>query len=592
MNKLFQKMSIVVLLSAAILSGCSKDDEKEIMVNTASFFKISVSTETFGDIDLNTRAVSDQADTLITALDDGLYMETVVTHLVSETSSTRSGTESAKVDTGTRLTVMIYKDSGEYAGSILGEVKENGAVQLTSSEELLLSPGSYKFVCVANGSIEGNNTFKTQAGSKSMTSIVEKTINPEDKFCRLSFNMKHRFSQLQVVLNNSITGASFSGLSARLEAVNYPTGEKLLLPGATHDSYLAGEDLIENLFSNESGNILTSKTPKYYIGGGFDMSTIGKVKLRFTSGQVGWANMDGKEIVINNLTLYDNTIIKVSITLKAGYTANFEAEDERGTVSIPTVIGTENTPFQVTAKRGYGYTFVNWVRKSNGAIVSTEDVLTGKLTKKNETYTAKFRPRIFADLDFEFAPGNLTYINGQNQFSTDPRGGDPSNKDECYQFNRTIPGVNAYWTWNNSNGQSYYGDPCKMVADGQWRTPSQNKIKEANECGWKRVEKGLMFNINDTVSGNHLFLTDHIFYMDDWPTTKTFAWRTSRSVSSLYTAPYWLTDVDYWGLYIWGGIGGATSGGDGNTGCDWRPSAWGTYNIPVAIPVRCIRDKN
>ena len=504
MNKLFFKPCMTVMLIAMILSGCNKDDDQAIVVDSSSFFKVNVATETFGENELNMRTTSVSADTIITPLENGLYMETVVNQDIPAETATRA--TRADMATGTILTILAYKTSGTYVGRMEGEVQANGSVQIRG-QQLTLTAGSYNFVCVANGTIDGNNNFIAKSGFNSMVStIVPKTITAGDENCILSFYMQHKVSQIKVTLVSNPEVGEFSGLSASLNSSSYPTEEKLLLPSCEIRNYQSRSNLNQAIITNMSGSTVVSQIPNYFVGGnGLNLWNDCQLKLKFTAGQFGATSMLGKSIDLTTLSVKDNQISNIKITIKAGFKVNFRTENvTKGTVSVAQVIGSENNPFTVNAIRGTGYTFEGWYDESDNKILQNETFVgVFNVNNNNKTYTARFRSRVADDLDFTIASGNLKYENGVYSFSTNPAGGSNVNN-EKWQLMMLEPGNHPDWREVNTN-DPLYGDPCQKVpvaaGETKWYTPSPEQLMELKETGWSYVASdpgigNMTFNLN------------------------------------------------------------------------------------------------
>lgn len=67
---------VTLLLAVSTLIGCSENESEREM--NGSFFKINVQAESYGNKNLTRAAGKASADTIITPIDDDLYMETVL----------------------------------------------------------------------------------------------------------------------------------------------------------------------------------------------------------------------------------------------------------------------------------------------------------------------------------------------------------------------------------------------------------------------------------------------------------------------------------------------------------------------------------
>lgn len=309
---------VILLLAASALIGCSENENKREGNN--SFFKISVKTESYGDKVLTRTAGKASADTIITPIDDDLYMETVLCNDTEQSGGTTraSSVAAADVKDGTEINVLAYDESNNYKGKINGQVSTNGNVTM-QGDQLQLEPGTYTFVCLANVEIEPENTptyFNALKGKNSMCGSVKKTINDGDQDCKLAFELKHKVGQIKVTIKTEST-ESFSNLTAALQGILDPTKQKIILPNLIRESeyYGDGSPLNDVLIENQTGREFTSKDENYYIAG-YDYTTEATINLKITSGTIGGQSIVGKSVRFKNFDLQYNNINKVTVTFK------------------------------------------------------------------------------------------------------------------------------------------------------------------------------------------------------------------------------------------------------------------------------------
>lgn len=338
-----------LLLGATVFIGCS-DEEKE--TGGGSFFKISITEEAFGNTDL-TRAITEvQADTVITPIDDDLYMETILSSDHADSGVTRaSSAPSTNVKSGTAVTVLAY--SGDtYVGQITGTVGDNGSVTMADNQ-LALGPGTYTFVCLANVDIDsGHRFFKAKKGSNSMAGTVSRTINAGDKDCKLTFVLQHKVGQIRITVRTE--SDTFNGLTATLNSSAQwcPTTQEIALPSTIdvsggHGGY---ETMNDTFFSNVSGTIEESKDENYYIGGYF-YTALSTFSLNVTSGTIGGRSIAGTSVNFSNFDVQQNKISRVTITFRR-QSLNYLFDATPNAVSVPAAggdIAFQTDPITVTS---------------------------------------------------------------------------------------------------------------------------------------------------------------------------------------------------------------------------------------------------
>ena len=329
-----------LLLGATVFIGCS-DEEKE--TGGGSFFKISVTEEAFGNTDL-TRAITEaQADTVITPIDNDLYMETILSSDYADSGVTRASSASqANVKSGTVVNVLAYSGN-TYVGQITGTVGTNGSVTMADNQ-LALGPGTYTFVCLANVDIDsGHRFFEAKKGSNSMSGKVEKTIQSGDKDCKLTFVLQHRVGQIRITVRTE--SDPFNGLSATLNSstARCPYTQQIALP-STNDISGGHSDMgtiNDTFFSNVSGMVKESNDEKYYIGG-YNYTNWTTISLNVTSGTIGGQSIAGKSVNFSNFDVQQNKISKVTISFRR-QSLEYAFALSSNTMSVPAAGGNTAT---------------------------------------------------------------------------------------------------------------------------------------------------------------------------------------------------------------------------------------------------------
>lgn len=587
MNRAFLRPCLSVFLASMLLVGCSNEDDKEFVADTASFFKIGVSTEAYGDNELTTRAASVSADTIITPLDNGLLMETIVNQNTPAEASTRA-TRAGNMDAGTQVSILVYK-SGTCYGTMQGVVQADGSVQI-QDEPIALPAGTYDFVCVANGTLDGYYSFIAKSGQNSLvSSVLTKTINAGDQSCILSFNMKHRVSQIKVTVTTTMKNENFTGLTASLSASSaYPMEEKLSLPLCDVRSYQNLGNLNREIISNATGNITTpivSQLPNYFIGSenSRNLWNLCQMKLTFTAGQFGITPLAGKSIDLTTLAIKDNQISNVTINIKGSYTVRFRSQNEaQGTVSETELSGSLNNQFAVEAQRTTGNSFSGWYDEA-GTLVSTQEVFTGTFNtaSNGKTYTARFKIRTADDLPYTLAPGNLRYESGVYSFSTaNGKWGGDDIINEKWQLMMLEPGFHTGW-YSVNQADYRFGDPCSRMGDGKWYTPSPEQLLALKETGWEfEVGVGKMI-FNKNAPGKEIYFYNARFlnpengvYVDNNSNLNGILYRT-KDANNDYSSPYMIS----------------LQTNNGKT--DWviYKRTYAYYNVSTAAALRCVRNK-
>lgn len=311
---------VILLLGISTLTGCSENEESEREMND-SFFKINVQAESYGNKDLTRAAGKASADTIITPIDDDLYIETVLCNDTEQSGTTRAS--AAGVKEGTDITVLAYtkksETSYEYKGKIEGKVSKGGNVMMAGGQ-LHLEPGDYTFICLANVEIAPETKptyFYALKGQNSMSGRLETTIKKGDKDCKLSFNLKHNVGQIIVTIESE-SKKLFLNLTATLTARNYdgtvPTKQQFSLPGLAAQAHTEKKTLNDVLFNNIT-DIAHTSDENYYIAG-YDYTGYAGITLEINSGTIAGKSLAGKRISFVNFDLQYNNINKVKVTLK------------------------------------------------------------------------------------------------------------------------------------------------------------------------------------------------------------------------------------------------------------------------------------
>lgn len=379
-----------LLLGSAVLMGCSEEEKRGA---GAPFFKISVSEESFGNTGLTRAAADIQSDTIITQIDDDLYMETVLSNDNVQTTETRASSTSPQADvlSGTKVTILAYSGN-TYVGQINGTVGANGNVTITDNQ-LSLEEGTYTFVCLANVDIDSGHTFfYAKKGSNSMSAKVTKEIQATDQGCELSFTMQHRVGQVRVTVTSEI--GNFTGLSATLstKASGCPYKQKIDLPSTADNTHYELQAMSDQCFSNVNGMQATSKDENYYIGG-YDYTYWGNISLNFTSGTIGGQSIAGKSISFNSFDIQQNQISKADVTFKKKsevYTVSFTAT-AGGTISNMGGSGQNGTEITSTAIPDAGHIFGGWYDGETKISDNTTLAVTFSSVTNGKSYQAKFR---------------------------------------------------------------------------------------------------------------------------------------------------------------------------------------------------------
>ena len=86
-----------------------------------SFFKINVQAESYGNKNLTRAAGKASADTIITPIDDDLYMETVLCNDTEQSGGTTRASSAAAtgVKVGTEINVLAYDAGNNYKGKLM-----------------------------------------------------------------------------------------------------------------------------------------------------------------------------------------------------------------------------------------------------------------------------------------------------------------------------------------------------------------------------------------------------------------------------------------------------------------------------------------
>ena len=274
-----------------------------------SFFKINVQAESYGNKNLTRAAGKASADTIITPIDDDLYMETVLCNDTEQSGGTTRASSAAAtgVKVGTEINVLAYDAGNNYKGKINGLVSTNGNVTMQGNQ-LQLEPGTYTFVCLANVDIDtGTNPayFYALKGKNSMCGSVQKKINEGDQDCKLAFELKHKVG----------------------------------------------------LIENQTGREFTSKDENYYIAG-YNYTTEASIGLAITSGTFGGQSIAGRHVLFENFDLQYNNINKVTVTFKkqsqnyqfalqAGSQTQIAATGGQATGTITSTLNNASQPWEV-----------------------------------------------------------------------------------------------------------------------------------------------------------------------------------------------------------------------------------------------------
>lgn len=327
-----------------------------------SFFKINVQAESYGNKNLTRAAGKASADTIITPIDDDLYMETVLCNDTEQSGGTTRASSAAAtgVKVGTEINVLAYDAGNNYKGKINGLVSTNGNVTMQGNQ-LQLEPGTYTFVCLANVDIDtGTNPayFYALKGKNSMCGSVQKKINEGDQDCKLAFELKHKVGQIKVTIKTEST-ESFSNLTAVLDGVLNPIKQKITLPNLIKESedYGDGMFLRDVLIENQTGREFTSKDENYYIAG-YNYTTEASIGLAITSGTFGGQSIAGRHVLFENFDLQYNNINKVTVTFKkqsqnyqfalqAGSQTQIVATGGQATGTITSTLNNASQPWEV-----------------------------------------------------------------------------------------------------------------------------------------------------------------------------------------------------------------------------------------------------
>ena len=314
-GKCLSRIALAIVLSGiAILAGCS-DEERQ---TDGSFFKISVKTEDYGNTVLTRAGGEAPADTVITPIDDDLYMETVLCNDTGQEGTTRaSSTATADVKAGTGVTVLAY-EGNTYKGKIIGTVAANGSVTMADNQ-LYLEPGNYKFVCLANVEIDPSHAFfYALKGKNSMYGVVDKTVSPGDQDCNLAFTLRHKVGQIRITIKSELV-EPFNSVDASLIGQNYsgtvPVKQKMNLPSGEEMPHGPYETLNDELFRGANGYAATSKDENYYIAG-YDYSLYTGITMSITAGTIAGQSLAGKSVAFNRFDLQYNRINKAEVTFK------------------------------------------------------------------------------------------------------------------------------------------------------------------------------------------------------------------------------------------------------------------------------------
>ena len=408
---LFTSGLAALFLGATVLAGCSEEDEKAGEVST-SFFNIGVSVENFGS---TARAVEEEMrpDTIITPVDDNLYMETIVTYDDVQTGSARAttGLESVPL-TNTAVTILAYNatDPTRVIGTIHGTVQAGGSVSVDSSVSasggaLSLTPGDYIFICVANADQintdpnetdeELKNTAKFTMGQNGMWAKTTVTIQPSTTSCSLNFNLEHMMGIMRIKVKAE--GSNFSGFSGTLKC-GYTTLKSCgfaLLDVQMKKYYAAGEAGVNDEYFNNI-NSSEAMAENYYVP--WSYGAYGEPFFEVTSGSIGATSLVGKQVKYptageNVVKVVKNKITTVNITFKQmNCTVNF-VTSEGGTVSSPSASGVEGSAVSCTATPSANYLFDYWKDNNTGVEAGRDAALNLTLSKSidQHTFTAYFK---------------------------------------------------------------------------------------------------------------------------------------------------------------------------------------------------------
>ena len=311
MNRLITKFGLVLLLGGAVLSGCSEEEKDLSQIGAASFFKVSVSTSDFTE---SSRSVGMAADTIITPLDSGLYMETIISN--APVSGTRSHIfNGAVVESGTLLTIIAYEGK-TYRGKMTGTVGANGSVTLdTPQSPLTLESGKdYIFTCVANAEITSDNTgFISQIGRNSMGGDTNVTIEEGASQCLVDFKLIHQNGRLETTITSDGAG-TIGNLSAKLCGTNWPISFLMTINngGGWADGGTSYGDADLPLFNGMSSD--SEVTGTTYLCG-VDHSVATNKRIVFTGGTIGDKDMTNTEIPLPDLNAWYNqrTLVNIKI---------------------------------------------------------------------------------------------------------------------------------------------------------------------------------------------------------------------------------------------------------------------------------------
>lgn len=477
MNKLITKFGIALLLGGAILSGCSEEEEEEdsVLIDAASFFKVTVSSEDYTEGDQLSRSAETPADTIITPLDNGLYMETVIGNAPSSSGS--RATFNTVVEKGTTLGILIYnKSNHEFQGMITGTVGEGGAVIMDEPQTpLRLNIGQYQLTCVSPKQFAGSNgsIMASYFGYNSMYGETTVTVSPNESQYKADFQLSHMNGRLDITVKSNNVGA-IANLTSYLYGekwpmytiYNYTEGNWMQAP--TFHMQLNGWSVIEDASGNSE-----VKGGTYLVDDDYSLSN--EAKLVFKSGTVGSTNLTNREVSLPNLKGKINQITRATITIKnkANYTVTFAA-GANGSVSPTTASGVEGTIATSTATPADGYQFAYWKNQS-GDKVSSEATISRTLgaSENGKTYTAVFDEKNpFGRL--ELAVFDLAYdrATGKNKFADDRAFWYDADRDgyegDLYTWNTRNPYIDTGMcsgNWETAN------DPCRDLGNG-WRMPT------------------------------------------------------------------------------------------------------------------------
>lgn len=381
-GKCLSRIALAIVLSGiAILAGCS-DEERQ---TDGSFFKISVKTEDYGNTVLTRAGGEAPADTVITPIDDDLYMETVLCNDTGQEGTTRaSSTATADVKAGTGVTVLAY-EGNTYKGKIIGTVAANGSVTMADNQ-LYLEPGNYKFVCLANVEIDPSHAFfYALKGKNSMYGVVDKTVSPGDQDCNLAFTLRHKVGQIRITIKSELV-EPFNSVDASLIGQNYsgtvPVKQKMNLPSGEEMPHGPYETLNDELFRGANGYAATSKDENYYIAG-YDYSLYTGITMSITAGTIARQSLAGKSVAFNRFDLQYNRINKAEVTFKrqslvyvfSTATRNLSVAAAGGTVNGTAVSSTLNGNSQ-----GWGIESLSTSTLTETGPASTDAVANGIVT--------------------------------------------------------------------------------------------------------------------------------------------------------------------------------------------------------------------